>query len=63
VGSGQADAVIHAGDFAYDFEGEYFVGDALAGGRRAFTGRAGDRFMEQIGTYAKQVCGRGAAQM
>ena len=39
---GRLDAVLHAGDFAYDFEGEYSTGP--------FNGRAGDRFMEQIGS-------------
>ena len=43
----KVDAVIHAGDFAYDFEGEYFKGP--------FDGSSGDRFMEQIGTYASSV--------
>ena len=49
------DAIIHAGDFAYDLEGEYYHGDVLGDGRRGFVGLAGDRFMEQIGTYAKSV--------
>ena len=56
------DGIIHAGDFAYDFEGEYYKGDAVGGDlsagiapRHGFVGRAGDRFMEQIGTYAKSI--------
>lgn len=40
VQKGEIDAVLHAGDFAYDFEGEYSTGP--------FDGRVGDRFMEQV---------------